>query len=121
MKHLLIAALMAAASLPALAADARLSISLGDPRFYGRIEIGDYPQPRVIYRHPIMIEQRSDRPSPIYMRVPPGHAKHWDKHCREYHACGERVFFVQDGWYNRDYAPRYRKLHGRHGRGDNRQ
>jgi hypothetical protein len=66
-----------------------------------------------------------DRP-PIYLRVPPGHAKHWSKHCREYNACGERVFFVQDNWYNREYAPRYQENHGgnhnndRHGkdRGD---
>ena len=47
-----------------------------------------------------------DRP-PIYLHVPPGHAKHWRRHCGEYNACGERVFFVQDGWYNREYVPRY--------------
>ncbi|MHB9119182.1 MAG: hypothetical protein ACYC2R_13045 [Burkholderiales bacterium] len=45
---------------------------------------------------------------PIYLRVPPGHAKHWSKHCREYNACGERVLFVQDNWYEHEYAPRYR-------------
>jgi hypothetical protein len=27
------------------------------------------------------------------------------------HACGERVFFVQDNWYNRDYVPRYQEIH----------
>ena len=48
---------------------------------------------------------------PIYLRVPPGHAKHWSKHCREYNACGERVFFVQDNWYNREYVPRYQEQH----------
>src|SRR2546425_10235251 len=24
---------------------------------------------------------------PIYLHVPPGHAKHWRKHCHEYNAC----------------------------------
>jgi hypothetical protein len=48
---------------------------------------------------------------PIYLRVPPGHARHWAKHCREYNACGERVFFVQDDWYNREYVPRYQEQH----------
>lgn len=51
-----------------------------------------------------------DRP-PIYLRVPPGHAKHWRKHCGEYNACGERTCFVRDDWYNREYVPRYRERH----------
>ena len=56
-----------------------------------------------------MVERMTmDRP-PIYMRVPPGHAKNWKRHCREYNACGERVLFVQDNWYNREYVPRYQK------------
>ena len=45
-----------------------------------------------------------ERP-PIYLRVPPGHAKHWSKHCREYNACGERVFFVEERWYKEVYLP----------------
>jgi hypothetical protein len=113
MKHFLIAAAVAAVSLttPALAADVGVSISIGQPGFYGRLDIGDYPQPQVIYRQPMAIERvPMDRP-PIYLRVPPGHAKHWSKHCREYNACGERVFFVQDNWYNREYAPRYQREH----------
>ncbi|MES2182625.1 MAG: hypothetical protein V4493_11065 [Pseudomonadota bacterium] len=67
-----------------------------------------------------------ERP-PIYLRVPPGHAKHWDKHCREYNACNERVYFVQDDWYNREYAPRYQEQHReyrddrRDGRDDSRE
>ena len=114
MKHFLIAAAVAAATIttPALAADVGVSISIGQPGFYGRLDIGDYPQPQVIYRQPMAIERvPMDRP-PIYLRVPPGHAKHWRKHCREYNACGERVFFVQDNWYNREYAPRYQEKHG---------
>jgi len=121
MKRFLIAAAVTAVSVttPALAADVGVSLSIGQPGFYGRIDIGDYPQPQVIYRQPIAVERvPMDRP-PIYLRVPPGHAKHWRKHCREYNACGERVYFVQDNWYNREYAPRYQQQH-RDNRGDGR-
>lgn len=111
MKRFLIVALLAAASIPALAADVGVSVSVGQPGFYGRIDINNYPQPQVIYRQPIIIERAPmDRP-PIYLRVPPGHAKHWSKHCHEYNACGERVYFVQDNWYNREYVPRYQEQH----------
>ena len=113
MKHFLIAAAVVVASIatPALAADVGVSVSIGEPGFYGRLDIGDFPQPQVIYRQPIVVERMPmDRP-PIYLRVPPGHAKHWRKHCHEYNACGERVFFVRDNWYNREYAPRYRERH----------
>jgi hypothetical protein len=52
-----------------------------------------------------------DRP-PIYLRVPPGHARNWRKHCHQYNACGERVYFVQNNWYQREYVPRYQERHG---------
>ena len=114
MKRFLIAAAVAAATVtaPAHAADVGVSVSIGQPGFYGRIDIGDYPQPQVIYRQPRVIERGvpADRP-PVYLRVPPGHAKNWSKHCREYNACGERVFFVQDKWYKHEYVPRYQKQH----------
>ncbi len=113
MKRFLIAAALAAAAIatPALASDVGVSISIGQPGFYGRLDIGGFPQPQVIYREPIVIERVPANRPPIYLRVPPGYAKHWGKHCREYNACGERVFFVQDKWYNREYAPRYREQH----------
>lgn len=113
MKHFLLAVAVAAATMttPAFAADVAVSISVGEPGFYGRIDIGGYPQPQVIYRQPIVIERvPMDRP-PIYLRVPPGHAKNWSKHCSKYNACGERVFFVKDTWYNREYVPRYQEQH----------
>ena len=123
MTRLLIAAAVAAAcattiAIPALAADVGVSLSIGQPGFYGRLDIGGYPQPQVIYRQPTIIERvPMDRP-PIYLHVPPGHAKHWNKHCREYNACGERVYFVQDSWYDEVYVPTYQKRHGKgHGKG----
>lgn len=114
MKRFLIAAAVAAATVvtPALAADVGVSVSIGQPGFYGRLDIGDYPPPQVIYRQPMMIERVPVSRPPIYLRVPPGHAKHWKKHCHEYDACGERVFFVHDNWYNREYVPRYQERHG---------
>ena len=30
---------------------------------------------------------------PIYLHVPPGHAKNWRKHCAHYNACGQPVYF----------------------------
>lgn len=113
MKRFLIAAAIAVTTINtlALAADVGVSVSIGQPGFYGQLDIGDYPQPQVIYRQPMMVERvPMDRP-PVYLRVPPGYAKHWSKHCREYNACGERVFFVRDSWYNREYVPRYQGQH----------
>ena len=122
MKRFLLSVVIAAATLtaPAFAADVGVSISIGQPGFYGQIDIGDYPQPRVLYAKPRIIERgiSMNRP-PIYLRVPPSHAKNWKRHCRKYHACGERVLFVRDDWYEREYAPRYREKHGNRGR-DNR-
>lgn len=115
MKRILIVASVVAAtlSIPALAADVGVSVSIGQPGFYGRIDIGDYPypQPQVIYRQPRVIERVYIDREPIYMRVPPAHAKNWRKYCHQYGACGERVYFVQDNWYNHEYAPRYQEQH----------
>ena len=114
MKRFLIAAAIAAATIttPALAADVGVSINIGQPGFYGRLDIGDFPYPRLIYPQPIIIQRGVPMGPPIYLHVPPGHAKNWKKHCREYNACGERVFFVHDDWYEREYVPRYQEKHG---------
>lgn len=117
MKRFLIAAALAAITVatPALAADVGVSVNIGQPGFYGRLDIGGFPQPPVIYSQPRAIERVAiDRP-PIYLHVPPGHAKNWRKHCHQYNACGERVFFVHNNWYDREYVPRYQERHG-HGR-----
>lgn len=115
MKTFLIAAAIAAATLttPALATDVGVSVSVGQPGFYGRIDIGDYPypQPRVIYRQPRVVERIVVIEEPVYMRVPPGHRKNWGKHCHRYNACGERVYFVEDDWYYHEYVPSYREYH----------
>lgn len=61
MKQFLIAVALALAAIttPALAADVGVSVTIGQPGFYGRIDIGDYPypQPRVIYSQPRIVER----------------------------------------------------------------
>jgi len=111
MNRLLFAAALAAVTGAALAGDNHGHASIGQPDYYGRLDFGDYPQPEVINRHPIAIERVPTNHLPVYLRVPAGQTKNWRKHCREYNACGERVYFVQDNWYNRDYVPRYQEYH----------
>lgn len=108
MRKILTAAILAAVAAPTLA-DVGVSVNVNEPGFYGQINIGSVPQPpQVIYAQPIVV-QRSPTyvAEPIYLHVPPGHEKHWSKHCAEYNACGRPVYFVREDWYNREYAPRH--------------
>ena len=129
------AALLIASAVPALAADVGVSVSIGQPGFYGRIDIGGYPPPQVVYPQPVIVERVAVRRAPIYLNVPPGHARHWGRHCRNYNACGQPVYFVQNSWYQREYVPyhrqrqsyrrveyrrQYRHDHGHHYRRDER-
>jgi hypothetical protein len=106
--------LMLAASLLAIGASATagvgVSINIGEPGYYGQLDVGGYPPPPVYYAQPIIVQ----RPvgyvdvAPVYLRVPFGYRQHWSRYCRMYDACGRRVFFVQDNWYANVYAPRFR-------------
>ncbi|WP_167632018.1 hypothetical protein [Mariprofundus ferrooxydans] len=115
MKRFLIASALAVATAatPALAADVGVSVSIGQPGFYGQLDIGGFPPPRVIYRQPIIVERAPANRPPVYLRVPRNQIKHWSKYCHRYNACGERVYFVHDDWYERDYVPRYQEKHHR--------
>jgi hypothetical protein len=103
----------------ATAGDVAVSISVGQPGFFGQINIGNIPQPQVVYAQPVVVQPAPEfvAAPPIYLHVPPGHEKHWSKHCAEYHACGRRVYFVRDDWYNNEYVPRYQHEH-EHEHGD---
>lgn len=113
-KNLVGASLLALGAVGALttgaaqAADVGVSISIGEPGFYGRIDLGNVPRPSLIYAEPVIIERVRVRPAPIYLRVPPGHERHWSKHCHRYGACGQPVYFVRDDWYQRVYVPHHR-------------
>jgi hypothetical protein len=109
MNRALFATLLGVCTVPTFAADVGVSISVGQPGFYGQIDIGNIPRPPVVFAQPVVIAQSPEYVSaqPIYLHVPPGHEKHWGKHCAEYHACGRPVYFVRDDWYNSEYVPRY--------------
>ena len=114
MKRFLTGVALATLVSSALAADVGVSVSIGQPGFYGRIDIGNVPQPQLIYATPVIIQTVPVGVvrQPIYLRVPPGHEKKWSKHCRKYNACGRPVYFVQQDWYTNVYAPDYRSKHG---------
>jgi hypothetical protein len=116
MKRIAIAALFAVSSSVAFAADVGVSISVGQPGFYGRIDIGNAPAPVLVYPQPVVI-QPVRAAQPIYLHVPPGHAKDWRKHCSKYNACAQPVYFVKDDWYNTVYVPHYQSEKG-HGKGN---
>ncbi|HVL57353.1 MAG TPA: hypothetical protein VM491_12670 [Burkholderiaceae bacterium] len=112
---------VAAASMPLHAADVGVSVQVGQPGFYGRIDIGSMPPPQVVYPQPVVVVPGPVAVvrQPIYLHVPPGHARNWDKHCAKYHACAQPVYFVDEHWYRTVYvsqpAPdkRGKRKHGR--------
>ncbi|MBW7923927.1 MAG: hypothetical protein H3C59_04180 [Burkholderiaceae bacterium] len=97
----------------ASATDVGVSVQVGQPGFYGRIDIGNAPRPVLVYPEPIIVQPAPVAMvrQPVYLHVPPGHAKNWAKHCHRYSACGQPVYFVQDRWYQDVYVPRYRSVH----------
>ena len=102
----LAAALLLASTAPAMAADVGVSVSISQPGVYGRIDIGQYPQPQLIVPQPVWVARPRTvvvQPEPVYMWVPPGHRQAWSRYCGQYQACGRPVYFVQDGWY-RDHV-----------------
>jgi hypothetical protein len=117
MRKLLFGAMLACICAPAMA-QVGVSVNVSQPGFYGQINIGSVPAPpQVIYAQPVVIQPAPTYVGgPIYLRVPPGHEKHWAKHCAEYNACGRPVYFVREDWYNREYVPRQ---HHDDGHGEN--
>jgi uncharacterized protein YcfJ len=97
-------------SATASATDVGVSVSVGQPGFYGRIDIDNLPAPQLVYPSPILIQPApiGIAPHPIYLHVPRGHAKNWRKHCGKYNACGQPVYFVQETWYNNVYVVHHR-------------
>jgi hypothetical protein len=126
-KYLLtsLAVLAAASAVPAWSAvDVGVGITIREPGVYGRIEIGAQPPPPVLYPQPVIIARPTVmvQQPPMYLYVPPGHAKDWGKHCGRYNACARQVYFVQERWVEERYEERHGKGHrkdkGRgHGKG----
>jgi hypothetical protein len=97
------AALLAGAG-AALAQDVRISVS-GEvaPGVYGRVDIGTGPRPPLVSQQPVVIVRQGRAPGPVYLHVPPGHAKNWAKHCKKYNACSRPVYFVKSAEYEPGY------------------
>ena len=117
-KNLIALALAACAVAPTVAqTNVGVSIGINQPGVYGRIDIGNFPQPRIVYPQPVVIVQSpmAVYQQPVYLYVPPGHQKNWGKHCGRYNACGQPVYFVQEDWVRERYEERHDR--GNQGRG----
>ena len=88
------------------------------PGVYGQVVLGNRPPPPVLYQQPMVVQPVMGVPpgEPLYLHVPPGHAKHWRKHCHEYHACDRPVYFVRSAEYEPGFdRARWEREHG-HGK-----
>ncbi|NPV04048.1 MAG: hypothetical protein HPY67_04875 [Syntrophaceae bacterium] len=104
MKRILFAmAITLVAATAAQAADVGVSVSIGQPGFYGQFSIGHFPPP-VVYAHPVVVRPAPVvvvRPAPVvvarpvYVHVPPGHVKHWRRHHQ-----GHPAFWRPDGRFD---------------------
>ena len=88
-----------------------INLSVGGeiaPGTYGQVQLGNAPPPAVVYAQPTVIVRQpaNVRVEPIYLHVPPGHAKKWAKHCHEYNACNRPVYFVKSAEYDPGYGAR---------------
>ena len=110
-------ALAALCAVPAFAqTSVGVSIGIQQPGIYGRIDIGNYPEPVVVNPQPVIVQPSrvSAYQRPIYLYVPPQHQQDWRRYCARYSACGQPVYFVREDWV-RD---RWEHEHGRdHDRG----
>lgn len=84
------------------------------PGIYGQVQIGNASPPPLVYAQPMLIEPLAAPPPPVYLHVPPGHARNWRKHCREYNACNRPVYFVRSA----EYEPGYERRNHGHDRDD---
>ncbi|GAB3538384.1 hypothetical protein GCM10027343_04000 [Noviherbaspirillum agri] len=102
----------------ALATDVAVGVTVSGevaPGVYGRVSIGNAPPP-VVYAQPVIIAQQPRPLAPIYLHVPPGHAKNWGKHCGKYNACGRPVYFVKSAEYEPGYVYGSHAAPSKHGK-----
>ncbi|HRR48622.1 MAG TPA: hypothetical protein P5293_01405 [Bacteroidales bacterium] len=116
-KILLVILLILCFSIPSHASDVQwgFSIGIGQPGFYGRIDIGSgYPAPMCVYPQPMfaVYDPYYNNMPILYLYVPSIHITNWGAYCHHYNACNRRVHFVQDRWYHNIYVPAYRHRHG---------
>jgi len=105
-KILFPAAILVLSAVSSAYAGGNIGIQLGisgevAPGVYGNVIIGDR-HPNYVYPEPIIIHETREVREPIYLHVPPAHARHWDRYCEQYRACDRRVYFVRSSEY-RDF------------------
>jgi hypothetical protein len=106
-------------SLAAHAGTPIINFSVGgeiSPGVYGQVQFGNGPPPPVLYARPSIIIHQPPGVvlEPIYLHVPPGHARNWSRYCRKYDACKRPVYFVRSA----EYEPGYESRHIDEGRRD---
>ncbi len=86
-------------------AQTSVSIGINQPGVYGRINIGDVPQPGLYRTEPVIIARPrvAIERQPVYLYVPPTHQQNWRRYCGQYGACGQPVYFVRDEWVRERY------------------
>lgn len=108
---LVFSALMGLAA-TAQAADLNVGVVISGeihPGVYGRVEIGDVRPPLVYERPMVILAEPRRHYEPLYLHVPPGHAKNWRRYCGRYNACNRPVYFVRSA----EYEPGYRRDYDR--------
>jgi len=121
--HVMFQAILAGAILAATAAqaaDVGVSIQFSQPGVFGRVDIGQFPQPQVIVAQPMIIAPPPPAvppPEPIYLWVPYEHRTHWERYCGQYRACGHPVYFVNHVWYRNNVIAHRDERREAHGEG----
>lgn len=121
--HSLVFALALGAAAVASAGDVRIGVNVSGevaPGVYGEVSIGN-TRPVLVYEQPRIIHQHVHVQQPVYLHVPPGHAKKWDKHCHKYNACARPVYFVKSPEYRAARGYRHDPRHDRHDHGHDRK
>lgn len=64
---------------------------------YGQIVFKGPVAPPVIYSQPLVASQPvgAVAEAPVYLYVPPGQVRKWDRHCMKWNACDRPVYFVR--------------------------
>lgn len=125
-------ALATLAASPARASDVYVNATVGGafaPGVYGQVQFGNAPPPPLLYAQPVVYSRGPAYVAqPLYLYVPPGHAKNWGKHCGRYNACSRPVYFVRadnnNRWWDGQRGPRggnYRHDRDDHGHGKHKE
>ena len=83
--------------LPTLAA-VGVAITLGEPNFYGRIDLGRMAPPPIIRDYPVQVRRgpRGILLEPLSVRVTEREQRNWRRYCGRDDVCSRPVYFVRD-------------------------